>query len=257
MRILIIEDEDLAADRLKKLLLEIEPTAEISGPVDTVSGAIEHLKLKTDYDLIFLDIQLADGRSFHIFNETDPGVPVIFTTAFDEYALQAFELNSIDYLLKPVNRAKLKAALEKYSRVRSLYNGTNPNQQLMEILRNINKKADPQYRQKFLINQGDSMIPVKSIEIACFYAEEKVVFMLTKENKRHLIPNTLDELETSLDPKQFFRVNRQFIISGDCIKKIHTYFNYKLKVNMLPNPGIEIIVSRSRSAQFKNWMNGL
>lgn len=256
MRILIIEDEDLAADRLKELLLELEPDAEISGPVDTVSGAIEHLKLKTDYDLIFLDIQLADGRSFNIFNETDPGVPVIFTTAFDEYALQAFELNSIDYLLKPVNRAKLKAAMEKYSRVKNFYNETNPNQQLIEILRNINKKAGTQYRQKFLISRGDSMIPVKSNEIACFYAEEKVVFMLTKENKRHLISNTLEELEASLDPGQFFRVNRQFIINGDSIKKIHSYFNFKLKIDIVPDPGIEIIVSRSRSAQFKNWMNG-
>jgi DNA-binding LytR/AlgR family response regulator len=256
MKILIVEDEELAAERLAQLVLEIEPDAEIHGPIDTVAATVPHLKTHPDYDLILLDIQLADGKSFSIFEDFEVVTPVIFTTAYDEYALQAFELNSIDYLLKPVNRDKLKSALEKFRKLKEYYGAGNPNNQLYEMIRNLKTAGKSTYKDRFLISKGDAMVPVKISEIACFYAEEKEVFLLTHDNKRYIIPHTIEELSEKLDPKLFFRVNRQFIIAADSIRKVHNYFNFKLKVEINADPKLEIIVSRSRATAFKAWMNG-
>lgn len=255
MKILLVEDEELAASRLAQLIREIEPDAEISGPIDTVSGAVAHLNSNPVYDLIFLDIQLADGKSFSIFEKCKVETPVIFTTAYDEYALQAFELNSIDYLLKPVKREKLKISIEKFKKLQEYYGTKNPNEQLYEILKNLNLPGSTGYKERFLINKGDAMIPVKVNEITCFYAEDKEVFLLTFNNKRHIIPHTVEELAAKLDPRLFFRVNRQFIVSADAIKKVHNYFNFKLKVELVVDSGHDIIVSRAKTAAFKAWMN--
>jgi two-component system response regulator LytT len=256
MKILLVEDEELAAERLAQLVKEIEPEAEIHGPIDTVTATIAHLKTNPGYDLILLDIQLADGKSFTIFEECDVVTPVIFTTAYDEYALQAFELNSIDYLLKPVNREKLKLSLDKFRKLKEYYSSESPNSQLYEMIRNLKMPQLSGYKNRFLINKGDLMVPVKASEISCFYAEDKEVFILTHDNKRHIIPHSIEELSIKLDAKLFFRVNRQFIISIDSIRKVHNYFNFKLKVEINTDPALEIIVSRSRSTSFKAWMNG-
>jgi len=256
MKILIIEDEELAAARMKQLLKELEPGCSLYGPFDTVTASIAHLKENRDYDLIFLDIQLADGKSFSIFESVRIDIPVIFTTAFDEYALQAFDLNSIDYLLKPVNRDKLRNSLEKFRKIRHFYGEESPNHRLYEMITELKSQVGTYYRDRFLISKGNAMIPVKAVEIACIYAEDKAVLLFTKEGKRYVIPNTIEELETSLDPRLFFRVNRQCIVSADVISKVHNYFNFKLKLELQPDPGIEIIVSRSRSAGFRGWMNG-
>jgi two-component system LytT family response regulator len=256
MKILIVEDEELAAKRLSQLVLEIEPEAEIHGPIDTVSATVQHLKLKPVYDLILLDIQLADGKSFSIFDECEVITPVIFTTAYDEYALQAFEFNSIDYLLKPVNREKLKTSLQKFHNLKQYFGDSNPNNNLYEMLRNLQMPGKASYKERFLINKGNAMIPVKVSEIACFYAEEKEVFLLTHDNNRFIIPHSIEDLSTKLDPKLFFRVNRQYIISGDAIQKVHNYFNFKLKVEIAADPKLEIVVSRVKTAAFKAWMNG-
>ena len=256
MKILIVEDEELAAGRLAQLIREIEPDVEIAGPLDTVSAAIAHLNTKPGYDLIFLDIQLADGKSFTIFEECKVVTPVIFTTAFDEYALQAFELNSIDYLLKPVNRGKLKLSIEKFRKLKEYYGAENPNEQLYEMIRELRSPRLSAYKDRFLISKGDLMIPVKVAGIACFYAEDKEVFLLTHDNKRYIIPHSIEELSAKLDPKLFYRVNRQFILSADAIRKVHNYFNFKLKVEIVPDPKIEIVVSRAKTTAFKAWMNG-
>lgn len=260
MKILIIEDEELAADRMKQLLNELEPGCELAGPYDTVTSSIAHLKAVHDYDLLFLDIQLADGKSFAIFDAIQVDIPVIFTTAFDEYALQAFDLNSIDYLLKPINKDKLRLSLEKFRKMKNYFGAGSgddlPNSRLYRMIESLKVPQAIQYKDRFLISRGDAMVPVKVGEIACFYAEDKVVFLLTRDNKRYIIPNTLEELESRLDPRLFFRVNRQFIVFGEAIQKVHNYFNFKLKVELVPDPGIEIIVSRSRGADFKAWMNG-
>lgn len=256
LKILIVEDEELAAERLAQLVKEIEPDAEIHGPVDTVTATIAHLKTCTDYDLILLDIQLADGKSFSIFDDFEITTPVIFTTAYDEYALQAFELNSIDYLLKPVNREKLKTALEKFRKLKEYFGAGNPNIQLYEMIRNLRTPEKPAYKNRFLISKGDAMVPVKVSEIAAFYAEDKEVFLITHENKRFIIQHSVEELTSKLDPKLFYRVNRQFIISADAIQKVHNYFNFKLKVELKADPKLDIVVSRSKTLSFKAWMNG-
>ena len=255
MKILIVEDEELAAQRLAQLVKEVEPDADIRGPIDTVSATVAHLKQKPVYDLILLDIQLADGKSFTIFEECNVVTPVIFTTAYDEYALQAFELNSIDYLLKPVNREKLKSSLEKFRKLKEYYGAENPNNQLYEMIRNL-RPEKPAYKDRFLISKGDIMVPVKVSEIACFYAEDKEVMLLTHDNKRYFVPFSVEELSVKLDPKLFFRVNRQYIISAEAISKVHNYFNFKLKVELSADPKLEIIVSRAKTAAFKLWMNG-
>ncbi len=256
MKILIVEDEELAAKRLAQLVMEIDPEAKIIGPIDTVSATISHLKSNPGYDLILLDIQLADGKSFSIFDECDIVTPVIFTTAYDEYALKAFELNSIDYLLKPVSRDKLKASLVKLQKLKEFYGSVNPNNQLYEMIRNLRSAGKPVFKDRFLVSKGDTMLPVKVKEVACFFAQDKEVLMLTIDNKRYFIPYSIETLTTTLDPKLFFRVNRQFIVSAEAITKVHNYFNFKLKIDIAPDPGQEIVVSRSRSSAFKAWMNG-
>lgn len=255
MKILIIEDEELAARRMMQLLKELEPGAELSGPYDTVVSSVEHLKNSPAYDLIFLDIQLADGKSFSIFETLKIETPVIFTTAFDEYALKAFDLNSIDYLLKPVNKEKLRGALDKFLNIRN-YFGDGFNRRLYDMLGNMKSKEIVNFKERFLVNRGDTLIPIKTGEIACFYAEDKSVLILTRDNRRFVIPNTLDELEEKLDPAHFFRANRQFIISMEAIKKVSNYFGFKLKVDIQPDPGIEIVISRARTADFKAWLSG-
>ncbi len=172
LKILIVEDEELAAERLAQLVKEIEPDAEIHGPIDTVTATLNHLKTSPGYDLILLDIQLADGKSFSIFDEYEVTTPVIFTTAYDEFALQAFEVNSIDYLLKPVNREKLKTALEKFRKLKEYYIAGNPNSQLYEMIRNLRTPEKTTYKDRFLISKGDALVPVKVSEIAGFYAED-------------------------------------------------------------------------------------
>lgn len=256
LKILIVEDEELAAERLSQLVKEIEPDAEIHGPIDTVTATLNHLKTSPGYDLILLDIQLADGKSFSIFDEYEVTTPVIFTTAYDEFALQAFEVNSIDYLLKPVNREKLKTALEKFRKLKEYYGAGNPNSQLYEMIRNLRTPEKTAYKDRFLISKGDAQVPVKASEIAGFYAEDKEVFLLTHENKRFIIQNSIEDLTSRLDPKLFFRVNRQFIISADAIHKVHNYFNFKLKIELKADPKLEVIVSRSKTMSFKAWMNG-
>lgn len=253
MKILIIEDEELAAKRMIQLVLDLEPEAEIFGPLDTVVSSVAHLKTRPGYDLIFLDIQLADGRSFSIFESVKVDTPVIFTTAYDEFALKAFDLNSIDYLLKPVNRDKLQAALEKYKKLK-VYFGDQINQRLYEMLNSIRPPEVRTFKDRFLVSRADTLIPVKAKEIACFYAEDKAVLMQCIDGKKHVIPHTLDELEEKLDPKLFFRASRQCIIALHAIIRISNYFGFKLKIEIQPDPGMDIIISRARVSEFKQWM---
>jgi DNA-binding LytR/AlgR family response regulator len=256
MRVLIVEDEEQAAKRLALLIGEVLPSAEIFGPLDSISETVSHLSKVSDYDLIFMDIQLADGKSFSVFDQCRILTPVIFTTAYDEYALKAFELNSVDYLLKPVKREKLKLSLDKFQKLKEYYRGEDSNTRLYEILKSFRGPDTTTYKDRFLVSRGDSMIPFKVEEIACFFAEEKAVFLLTHDNKRHIIPYSIEELSEKLDPKLFFRVNRQYILSSESIRKVYNHFNFKLKVELKADPKAEILVSRSKTADFKAWMNG-
>jgi two-component system, LytTR family, response regulator LytT len=256
MKALIIEDEDLAAQRLIRMLKEIQPDMELFGPLDSIDATLKHLQENNQYDLLILDIQLADGKSFSIFTKIKIQTPIIFTTAYDEYAIKAFELNSIDYLLKPIKKEKLASSLEKYNTLKEYYK-QNPFNEFTNLIKNLTLGKQQLYKTRFLVNGGNSLIPVMTDQIAYFFADDKVVFMVTKENKRFLINHTIEDLEEKLNPQEFYRVNRQFIVSISSIIKIHNYFNYKLKLDVTPNSNIEIIVSKARVGNFKDWMNGI
>jgi len=214
MTILIVEDEKLAAQRLKSLIKEIEQPVIILDTINSVENAIRWFKNNDPPDLIFLDIQLSDGLCFNIFKEIEVNSPVIFTTAYDEYALKAFEVNSVDYLLKPVKIEKLRQALDKHNKLKSssIYTGLNfDTQKLIESIRN----SKPEYTSRFLVNKGNALLIIEISDIAYFHAEDKVVFITTGENKKYVINNTLDQLEKFLEPKKFFRTGRQFLVSPE------------------------------------------
>jgi two-component system, LytTR family, response regulator LytT len=254
MNVLIVEDEVLAANHLLKLLEEQDHSVKICGIIDSVEATIRWLNANPLPDLIFLDIQLADGMSFSIFDRIKIEVPVIFTTAYDAYAIKAFDLNSIDYLLKPVDEERLSASLAKFKKIKQYYGKENDPDHIEDILKKLSLQT-PVFKTRFLVNKGESLIPVSVEEIAFFYAEEKGVFLVTSENKQYLINYNLEILERTLNPVEFFRVNRQFIVSAHSIKKVHNYFNYKLKLDIIPVTDKEIVVSKAKTTEFKNWMN--
>ena len=254
MKVLIIEDETLAAKRLQQLLKEIDPEIETFGPIDTVVDAVEHLKSNSNYDVLFLDIQLADGKSFTIFERVQVSIPVIFVTAYNEFAIKAFDLNSIDYLLKPVYLEKLKESLQKLAKIKEYYQKNTINDDISLLMSVLRKSPEKQIKSRFLVNKADTLLPINTSEIAWFVAEDKLVFLMTTAATRYAINYSLDELEEKLDSAQFFRINRQYICNIDSIAKIYSFFNYRLKIELKPKPLEEIFVSKSRASEFKIWL---
>ncbi len=252
MKALIVEDENAAARRLEKLLLEINPGIVVLQRLDSVETTVAWLQNNPAPDLMFLDIQLADGSSFDIFEHVNIGCPVIFTTAFDEYALQAFKVHTIDYLLKPIKSNELAAALEKYSKLYPVptpdYNG------LLDTLR---KTGTAKYLQRMLIKLGNSIKLVDMNDAAYFYTRDKITFLVTRSTgKRFAVDFPLDKLENMLDPEVFFRINRQFIVNIHGIKEMHPYSKSRVKVVLEPHIDQETIVSTERSSDFKRWLVG-
>ena len=246
MRVIIIEDETPALNRIKKMLLEVSPEAQILATADSIENAVLLFQNHAnEVDLTLMDIELADGQSFEIFNQIKITCPVIFTTAYDEFALKAFKVNSIDYLLKPIAKTELVKAIEKYKSVRKT--SINFETEFQKLITQLYPKAQiSTYKNRFLIKNGTKLQSISTEEIAYFYAHDKLVSLIT---------HTLDELDTQLDPKLFFQINRQFIANFKSIKKIHTYFNGKLKVELNPAVNDEVIVSRERASEFKNWLD--
>ena len=253
MNVIIIEDEALAAKRLQSLLYKIRKNVVVQAVLDSVEGSVCWLQDYPGPDLIFLDIQLGDGLSFNIFETVQPASPIIFTTAYDEYAMRAFQLNSIDYLLKPVHEEELERSLQKVETFRELFTPENIEKQLHQFFQNY--PAPEKFKTRFLVNKADVLIPITTDHIAYFYAEDKLVFLKTKNNERYILNQTLEQLEKELNPNQFYRINRQYIISIHSIRKIHNYFNYKLKVEMVPETAEDVIVSRAKVSEFKAWLN--
>lgn len=250
MKTIIIEDEKLAAERLKELIIEIDPSIEIAEMLSSVELSIKYLK-RNKPDLIFLDIQLEDGLSFSIFDKVEIDVPVIFTTAYDNHAIKAFKLNSIDYLLKPIKKNELKDALEKYKSIRSFY--------LMdfeEIMKSIQSK-DINYKKRFLIQYGQKIKKVESSEVAYFYALEKNVFLTTSSGNTYPIDFTLDKLQEVIDPEKYFRINRKMIVGFESIRNMIPYSRSRIKIELNPTEpkDVEALVSVERSAAFKEWMD--
>jgi len=253
MRILIVEDEGLAARRLKKMLEDADSKLEVPGICSSVAGTLKWLDQHPAPDLIFLDIELADGQCFELFRHIRPVTPVIFTTAYDEHALKAFEVNSIAYLLKPVKEEELRSALHKFKTLQEAQRA-DVISNIENLVKQIAAPDTSNYRQRFLVKTGQRLISVDTRQAAYFFTRNAVSFMITKNQQKSIVEYPLDELEAMLDPALFFRANRQYIISHDCIRAIHPWFNSKLKVELSQPVDEDIIISREKSAAFKQWM---
>ncbi|CAN5828545.1 LytTR family DNA-binding domain-containing protein [soil metagenome] len=250
LKVLIIEDEDPSAKRLAKMIVEIEAAVEIAATIVSVSSSVKWLKENPVPDLIFSDIQLSDGISFEIFKAVDIACPVIFITAFDQYAIDAFKVNSIDYLLKPVKKNELEQAILKFKKIK----------QEPQPAFNINKLLqayEPQqhaYKKRFIVRYSEHIKTINTEDIAYFYTEDKVNFLTSMEGRRFIVDFNLDTLDTMLDPLNFFRINRQFIISITAIEEMFAYTKSRVLVKLKPPTKHETIVSTERSADFKAWL---
>lgn len=250
MKVLIIEDEPLSAEHLENLITKCDPSIRIIGKTDSVKKALTILKNETEIDLLFLDIHLSDGLSFEIFEEIDIDIPIIFTTAYNEYAVKAFKLNSIDYLLKPIDKAELKQALVKFNKISKSNIPVKFNKELELIINTLNKPT----KSRFMVKIGETLNTVRIEDIAFFNVEDGTVMLNTKSSKRYTLDYTLDDLELIIDMKHFFRINRKVLLNIDAIKKVNSYFNsrYKLTVEGLIDD--MSIVSRERVNEFKEWL---
>jgi two-component system, LytTR family, response regulator LytT len=252
MKILILEDEKLASEKLENILLEIEPDIEIVGKLQTVSAAVDWLKNNEHPDLIISDIRLLDGLCFAIFDQVKVEKPVIFTTAYDQYAIKAFEVNSIDYLLKPVQKEKLKSSLEKLRRFD--VKTTSVSIDYNEVIKLI-KSGGNVYKSRFMVRLGQKIIALPTDKIAYFFSENKLTFIVSKDGKRYPLDQPLEELIELLDPKTFFKANRQFIITFESIAEIHPYFKGRMKLVLQPKTDDEVVISSERTPDFKKWID--
>lgn len=250
MNIVILEDEPLAAKRLEALVKSIEPQAVILAKLESVRTAAKWLNENPQPDLILMDIQLADGLSFELFQQVDVTAPIIFTTAYDEYAIRAFKVNSVDYLLKPIEKDELEAAFEKFNQQKSA-NSQDKIGKVLEAM--LSQRTD--WKSRFLLKAGARFDVVEVPEVAYLYAEDKVVFLVTNEQKKYFVDDTLDELEQKLNPKQFFRLNRKYLSQISAIERIEPHFNGRLKIKLRHRDDDEIYVSREKAENFKKWLD--
>lgn len=259
MNALIVEDEDLSVRRLKKMIGEVAPSLNITGVTDSIEQTVEWIQEnraagQADPDLIFLDIELSDGQSFEIFNRIEVSSAIIFTTSYDEYALQAFRHNSIDYLLKPVHRDDLQRALQKYDKMKSQPVGDHSLAGIRKLLEDFKKASSVEYRQRFLVKQGQKMLSIEVGEIAYFFTDDRYSFFMTDSSQKMLVDYTLDELAESLDPARFFRINRGMMVTHRSVDKIDPYFGNRLALTLRPAHNKEVLVSREKVGDFKVWM---
>ncbi len=252
LKVLIYEDESLSAEHLVKLIGQYDPSIELLGIIESVKQGVEWFSNHPHPDLLLMDIQLSDGSCFDLFKQIRLEIPVIFTTAYNEYAIQAFKVNSVDYLLKPIDFQDLKLAFEKFRKQRSIQ-VPNPEQLYEQLYSRLVKPM--QYKKRLLIKIGEQLKQVVVDDIAFFQFDEGMCRAVTFGKNRMPVDFSLDELEQMLDPKMFFRINRKFIVNPDSIEKIHTYFNNRLKLQLRPDPETEVLVSRERVSDFKNWLN--
>ncbi len=251
MKVLIIEDENLLAKELQRTLSELRKDIEVVQVVRSIEQGIEWFGEKQPVDLIISDIQLIDGTSFELFKQVEVSTPIIFTTAYDEFAINAFKLNSIDYLLKPICEDDLKASLDKFEKLWGKKKILDP-----EVINHlISKNTEQSYKSKFLIRVGDQYKQVESTDIGFFFAEGNTVYLVKKNGKKLIVDYSLDQVAPQLDPAKFFRINRQLLVSNASIRGIHKYFNSRLKLDIFPNYDSEVLVTRSRVSDFLSWMN--
>lgn len=247
---LIIEDELPNIKRLEKCLLELDIVISVVGRLQTVKSSVEWLQMNNHPDIVFMDVQLTDGNSFEIFNQVDIRSSVIFITAYDEYALKAFQVNGIDYLLKPLETDKLQRSIQK---VQSM-NLKVRDESLVQLLKNMQHKQTV-YRTRFLLPHRDRLVPIGEPEIAYFRSANKNTYLTTHKGDLFVVDQTLEELENEMDPVNFFRLNRQYLVSLKSIKAIHLSHNGQLKIELAPAVEDEILISRERSNHLKKWLN--
>ena len=250
MRVIIIEDEIPAANRLAKMLQNISDEMELVKRLDSVEASVRFLGSANDLDLIFMDIQLADGLSFDIFQQTEVRAPVIFTTAFDQYTLKAFKVNSIDYLLKPIDEKELEQAVEKYHQ---LYN-KKENGFSDKIIRMVQEMNIAPYKERLLIKRGQQFSYLKTTAIAYCYADGKLCYAVDFNSNKFLLECNLSQLEEQLHPNKFYRINRHLLVNVEAVSKVHTWLGGRLKLELLPATKTDTVVSRERVNGFKVWL---
>jgi two-component system, LytTR family, response regulator LytT len=250
MNALLLEDETLAAERLEKMLLEMDGPWKVVARLKSVASAVEWLTSNPHPDLILSDIQLLDGLCFEIFEQVKVQKPIIFTTAFDQYAIRAFDVNSIDYLLKPIQPDKLKAAIQKV-KSRHQVNSPPDYNELLKLI-GANRK---EFKTRFMVRLGQKIVAVPVEKIAYFFSERKLTYLVTQDQKKYPIDQPLDELTEVLDPKAFFKANRQFIVSFGAVVEIHPYFKGRIKLHLSPASTEEVVISSDRTPEFKKWID--
>jgi two-component system response regulator LytT len=257
MKILIVEDEELAIKRLINIITAIDPAIQIAGITHSVKATVDWLNNNPSPSLILMDVELTDGQSFDVFDQIKVNSPVIFITSYDEHALKAFKVSSIDYLLKPIEKEDLESALGKHSQMKALYNSDKLPETagidilLKELKQKLHKK---EFRKRFLVKHAQKMVSVEVEDIAYFFSEGRLIFFKTYENKKFIVDYSMDELEDMLDPESFFRINRSHIVSVTSVEQINDYFGYRLQLSLKPVEDKQVIVSREKVTDFKKWL---
>lgn len=254
LNILIVEDEPLAAAQLTALIAGIKPDANILAVCDTIESTVQWIENNQQPDLAFFDIHLGDGLSFEIFRQKRFNVPVIFTTAYDTYTLQAFKVNSIDYLLKPIDKTELQQAIAKFEQTATTPSTPWPEEQLQSILKSIQTK---EYKQRFLVKIGTHLKAINSHEIAYLYSFQKGTYLKTFDNKNYLLDQSLETVEELINPDDFFRINRKYIIALNAINDVSMYSNSRLKLKVKCADEDDFFVSREKVKLFKQWLEGV
>ena len=250
MKAVIVEDELVAAQKLQRLIGQTAGDIQVAAILQSIDESIEWFSLNDPPDIVFMDIHLADGSAFTIFEKVKISCPVIFTTAYDEYALKAFEVNSIDYLLKPINEKSFERAITKF---RNMIETKTSNSYLIPDILAAFREATTVYKSNFLIPHKDKFIPLSTDKIACFYSENKMVKIITLDQQTYNMDSSLEDLFVRLNPSKFFRANRQYIVSHGAIKDISVWFGSKLSINLIIPVPEKIIVSKARVPEFKAW----
>ncbi len=249
-KVLIVEDERLAAEKLERMVARLRPEWTVLGPIETVEHAVKWLSANPAPDLILLDIQLADGISFEIFDQEGVPSPVIFTTAYDEYAIRAFKVNSIDYLLKPIDPDALDTALRKFERMNTTL---VPDRMKLETAR---QQISQVYKSRFLVKVGSNLLSVLTRDVELFFIDERSVFIRTFQGKTYDVDYSLDQLQQLVDPDQFFRINRNYLVNIDAVTKLVSYSSSRFKLELHPEfRADDLIVARDKASDFKKWMD--
>jgi len=247
MKLIIVEDEQLAAERLMTLLRNYDPAVEVIACLESIEDTVRYLKSHSHPDLLLLDIHLSDGHSFEIFKQVNYSGPVIFTTAYDIYALEAFKLLSIDYILKPITQDALATALNKFKSLSLSFNAAR-------LRTGIPSMQEQRYKKRFLGKVGQRLFFIDSSDIAFFQADNKIVYLVDKSGTRYIVEHTMEKLEEQLDPRKFFHLTRKFIVNIEAIQQVKPYFNSRLKLSVLGAPQQEeMVISRDRVAEFRQW----